>query len=109
MVDGTYMGPQNSFTFYEVDHDQGIVAIFKNEYALTIIIVGLGRVNTDPNKISYSYGDVVQLTAISNNKEYRFAYWSGDLTGDANPHNNHHGWQQKCHCDFYQRTHALTK
>ena len=54
-------------------------------YSLTIIVVGPGHVITDPNKISYSYGDMVQLTAIPNNKNFQFAYWSGDLEGTANP------------------------
>jgi len=86
MVDGTYMGPQNSFTFYEVDRDHTITAIFaKNEYTLTIVIVGAGSVTTNPNKISYSYGDIVELTAIPNNKNWQFAFWSGDLTGSTNP------------------------
>ena len=56
-----------------------------NEYALTIIVVGPGRVTTNPNKISYSYGDTVEITAVPNNKNFVFGYWDGDLTGTTNP------------------------
>jgi hypothetical protein len=85
LVDGVYMGPQGSFTFYEIDSDHNITAIFAmNEYALTIVIVGPGRVTTNPNKISYSYGEAVLLTAVPNNKNFIFAYWGGDLTGTNN-------------------------
>ena len=86
MVDGTYVGPQDSFTFDYVDSDHNITAIFApNEVTLTIIIVGPGHVNISPNKISYSYGEVVELTAIPNNRNFKFDSWSGDLTGTTNP------------------------
>lgn len=84
-VDGTYLGPQASFTFYDVQENHTITAIFaKNEYTLTIIIIGGGKVTVNPNKVSYSYGDVVTLTAIPN-KNWVFSGWSGDITSTTNP------------------------
>jgi hypothetical protein len=86
MVDGVYMGPQVSFTFYIIDSDHTITAIFaKNEYSLTMIIVGPGKVSINPNKISYNFGDIVEITATPNNKKFMFDHWEGDLTGYTNP------------------------
>jgi hypothetical protein len=84
-VDGTYMGPQSSFTFYDVQENHTIIAFLaKDDYTLTIIIVGGGEVTVNPNTISFSYGDIVTITAKPNNN-WVFSGWSGDITGTANP------------------------
>ena len=54
-------------------------------YTLTIIISGSGHVNLSPSKTSYSYGEVVQLTAIPSNYRWVFDHWGGALTGTASP------------------------
>ena len=45
-----------------------------------------GSVGKSPNKATYVYGDVVQLTA-SANAGYTFSSWTGDATGTTNPVN----------------------
>ena len=55
----------------------------KNTYTLAVTPVGSGSVtmnNTGP----YSFGDVVQLTAIPVSG-WSFSVWSGDLSGSVNP------------------------
>ena len=58
-------------------------------YTLTINInpPGAGTVNKSPNKADYNPGETVTLTAISGDGSYRFDYWSGDVSGNANPSN----------------------
>jgi len=45
---------------------------------------GSGSVTKNPNKSSYNYNEVVQLTA-SPAAGYTFSSWSGDASGTANP------------------------
>ena len=85
-VDGGYVGPQGSFTFYEVSENHDIVAFFAADvYFLTLELVGPGWITPDPNQISYSYGDIVTLTATPMKSGFVFAYWSGSLSGSVNP------------------------
>ncbi|WP_158267514.1 Kelch repeat-containing protein [Adhaeribacter arboris] len=51
---------------------------------LTITKAGNGSVVKSPDKEYYSYGETVQLTAKPASG-YRFAGWSGDASGTANP------------------------
>jgi len=55
----------------------------QNVYTLTVSAVGNGSVNLN-NSGPYHYGDVVQLTAVPA-VDWNFHYWSGGLTGSANP------------------------
>src|SRR5690606_30292810 len=43
-----------------------------------------GSVTRNPNKVTYHYGEVVQLTAIPAANWY-FSYWDGDVVSSANP------------------------
>ena len=52
--------------------------------ALTINPAGSGSVVKNPDKVTYGYGDVVQLTAAAN-QGYTFSNWSGDAGGSTNP------------------------
>ena len=52
--------------------------------ALTINPAGSGSVVKNPDKATYGYGDVVQLTAAANSG-YTFSNWSGDAGGSTNP------------------------
>jgi hypothetical protein len=54
-----------------------------NTYTLTVSIVGQGTVNLNSTG-PYSYGDVVQLTALPA-IGWSFDHWSGDLSGSVNP------------------------
>ena len=53
-------------------------------YTLTIDIVGSGSVSKDPDQSYYSFGDVVELTAVAD-LGWTFVGWSGDLSGSVNP------------------------
>lgn len=56
----------------------------QNQYTLTITIDGSGSVTKNPNQATYSYGQVVTLTAVPGSG-FMFSSWSGDLTGSQNP------------------------
>lgn len=61
--------------------DRAVMATFeREEYTLTVEVVGEGEVVIDPEKEFYLYGEKVNLTAVPAD-EWRFAGWSGDLTG----------------------------
>jgi uncharacterized repeat protein (TIGR02543 family) len=65
--------------------DTSITATFEQEkYTLLVGIVGEGSVDTVPDQTTYSYGDVVTLTAEAD-PDWTFAGWSGDLSGADNP------------------------
>jgi uncharacterized repeat protein (TIGR02543 family) len=53
-------------------------------YTLTINTVGNGTVAKDPNKSTYTSGEVVTLTATPDSG-YVFDGWSGALSGSTNP------------------------
>jgi uncharacterized repeat protein (TIGR02543 family) len=55
-----------------------------NQYTLTITTDGLGSVTKNPNQATYSYGQVVTLTAVQGTG-WAFSSWTGDLSGSQNP------------------------
>ena len=63
-------------------------ATFETQYLLTASVspAGAGSIVANPSSADgyYSSGTVIQLTAAAN-ASYHFTYWSGDLTGSANP------------------------
>jgi len=56
----------------------------QNQYTLTITLDGSGSVTKTPNQATYSYGQVVTLTAVAGTG-YMFSSWTGDLAGTQNP------------------------
>ena len=53
--------------------------------SLTLTIISAnGNVARNPNKATYGYGEVVQLT-VTPSAGWSFANWTGGLTGSANP------------------------
>jgi len=54
------------------------------QYTLTVNIVGSGSVTKNPDQTAYTYGTVVQLTAIPD-LNWTFSHWSGDLSGSTSP------------------------
>jgi len=56
----------------------------QNQYTLTITIDGSGSVTKNPNQATYTYGQVVTLTAVPGTG-WAFSSWTGDLTGSQNP------------------------
>ena len=65
--------------------DASVTAHFTpHEYTLTVHTSGNGSVTRNPDQPTYHYGDVVQLTAVPD-LDWYFDYWSGALSGTANP------------------------
>jgi len=66
--------------------NKSITAIFtqKQYYTLTIITIGNGTVNKDPDYAVYSDGENVTLTAIPD-VGWQFVEWSGDISSSENP------------------------
>jgi len=56
----------------------------QNQYTLTVTIDGSGSVTKNPNQATYTYGQVVTLTAVPGSG-WVFGSWTGDLTGSQNP------------------------
>jgi len=70
-----------------VDDNRTIdVFLIKKTYSLTIEVVGQGTVTKNPDKVTYSHGDIVELTA-NPAQDWSFTGWSGDLSGSTNPVN----------------------
>jgi predicted ribosomally synthesized peptide with SipW-like signal peptide len=55
------------------------------EYVLTVNVIGSGSVVKSPDKTTYHYGDVVQLTANPGGSGWLFDSWTGGLTGSTSP------------------------
>jgi hypothetical protein len=70
---------------YTIQDDTTITATFtQDEYTLTVNTLGSGSVDITPKKESFSYGDVVTLTATPDFNWF-FESWSGDHSGNENP------------------------
>jgi uncharacterized repeat protein (TIGR02543 family) len=81
---GDLSGSANPKTLV-MDDDKNVTATFsKNEYNISISIVGNGIVNKDPDQETYHYDDLVELTAIADSG-WSFSHWSGDINGSINP------------------------
>jgi len=86
-VDGVSVGAVSSYTFNKVTANHTISVTFKlKTYTLTTNVVGQGTVTKNPDKATYTHGEVVQLTA-NPSAGWAFNIWSGDLSGSANPAN----------------------
>jgi hypothetical protein len=82
---GDLTGNSNPTTIM-IDGNKSVVANFTitTGYTLTIIIQGSGTVIKVPDLPSYTYGQVVTLTAAPSTG-WVFNHWGGDLTGNMNP------------------------
>jgi uncharacterized repeat protein (TIGR02543 family) len=71
-------------TTVTMDSNKSVTAAFTlNTYTLSVTSAN-GTVTKNPSQATYNHGDTVALTAESA-EGYRFAGWSGDLTGTSNP------------------------
>ena len=83
---GDIIGNDNPF-FVTIVNDMRITVIFEkslfniSNYNITINIEGTGIVIVDPTKNNYTYGEIVEITAIPDTNWY-LDFWSGDITGD---------------------------
>jgi len=68
-----------------MDDDKYVIAYFtQDQYTLTINIYGSGSVTKIPDQPTYTYGQVVTLTATPV-FGWRFDHWSGAVSGSTNP------------------------
>ncbi len=83
---GDANGSENPKTVM-VTGNMNIAAYFTNTFTLTTSVspLGVGFVDKYPNKQTYAYNEVVMLVAYTEDYEYEFSYWSGDLGGSQNP------------------------
>jgi len=87
LVDGISVGPTTSYNFTNVFANHTLTATFSPiDYVVSVSEIGDGSILLDPQKSSYHFGDVVQMTA-NPASGWSFSSWSGDLTGSLNPFN----------------------
>ncbi|CCU85487.1 exported hypothetical protein [Mesotoga infera] len=78
-------GYENSTGSVNVDSDKSVnVSLVKKTYTLSTNTVGQGSVSRNPDKSTYTHGEIVQLTAIPSTG-WSFSSWSGDQAGSVNP------------------------
>ncbi|MBE3141528.1 MAG: hypothetical protein IMZ53_13210 [Thermoplasmata archaeon] len=81
---GNLSGSTNP-TSITMNGNKSVTAHFtQNQYTLTITVDGSGSVTKNPNQATYTYGQVVTLTAVASSG-WMFGSWTGDLTGSQNP------------------------
>jgi len=81
---GDLSGSTNPATI-TIDGNKAVTATFtQNHYTLTVNVTGNGQVSKFPDQATYTYGSIVQLTAAADSG-WALSYWTGDLTGSANP------------------------
>jgi uncharacterized repeat protein (TIGR02543 family) len=91
-----------------IDGDKAVTAHFtQNQYTLAITIEGQGNVSIDPDQSTYTYGTIVQLTAIPD-VGWSFDHWSGNLTGSTNPTNITIDENKAVTAHFTQNQYTLT-
>lgn len=73
----------NPKTTIVVKDDMQITAVFeKEQYTLTIVTEGGGKVIVDPLKTTYLYQEIINLEAVAD-AGWAFKEWQGDLTGEG--------------------------
>ncbi|MCB0124337.1 MAG: InlB B-repeat-containing protein, partial [Caldilineaceae bacterium] len=82
--EGALSGDANPAQLTITDNATVSAKFTKTPYTLTTSVVGSGTVTRSPQQENYQQGDEVTLTAIPA-AGWRFAGWSGDLTGTTSP------------------------
>jgi hypothetical protein len=84
---GDFTHHNNPLVFNITEHTN-IGAAFAEDIPLTLSvnIIGNGAVQLAPDQPTYSYGQVVTLTALAD-PDWLFDSWGGDITGSNNPIN----------------------
>jgi C1A family cysteine protease len=87
IVNGVAQGAITSYSFNNVNANHTISATFRaigSNFTLNVSSLGRGGVSLSPEGPTYPSGTVVTLTAGAG-PGFRFANWSGDVSGTANP------------------------
>ncbi|WP_181456421.1 carboxypeptidase regulatory-like domain-containing protein, partial [Mesotoga sp. Brook.08.YT.4.2.5.4.] len=104
----TKEGYNNANGEVNVDGDKAInVTLTKKTYTFTVNTVGKGTVTKNPDKATYTHGEVVQLTA-NPDSGWNFDSWSGDLTGSTNPVNITMNENKTVTANFSEITYTIT-
>jgi hypothetical protein len=81
---GDVSSSENPITI-TMDSNKSITAVFTQKpYTLTIIIIGNGTVNKNPDHTLYAEGETVTLTAIPD-AGWKFVEWGGNISSSENP------------------------
>lgn len=68
-----------------IDGNKKVIAVFtQKEYSVGVTTNGSGSVTRNPDKLTYTYGDSIELTATPE-AGWRFDHWEGNITGNLNP------------------------
>jgi uncharacterized repeat protein (TIGR02543 family) len=74
----------NASTTITIDSNESVTAVFEQSLGLSLTLSSNppagGTVTKSPDKTSYTYGEIVTLTANPDDGFY-FGYWSGDASG----------------------------
>jgi uncharacterized repeat protein (TIGR02543 family) len=81
---GNLSGSTNPTTITMTGNRSVTAHFTANQYTLTITTTGSGSVTKNPNQATYTYGQVVTLTAVPSSG-WAFSSWTGDLSGNQNP------------------------
>ena len=81
---GNELSTDPEYSIIAASNRQLVANFAEKTYELTIIVSGQGSIQRDPDKVLYSSGEIVKLTAIPE-VGWRFKNWSGALGGNANP------------------------
>ena len=82
LLNGSNVGSANPYSLV-MTRDWNLTAVFEPaEYTLTVNTVSGGSVTMNPDQLTYSYNDPVQLTAVPD-EGYEFVSWSGDASGTS--------------------------
>jgi len=103
---GDLTGSANPETIV-MDGNKSITANFSQDLYTLTINAGNGSVAKDPDKASYSYDEVVTLTATPD-LGYSFGGWSGDLSGALNPETIVMDGDKVVAANFNQDTYSLS-
>jgi len=101
-------GYNNSTGNVTVDSDESVdITLTRKTYTLTVNTVGQGTVTRNPDKATYTHGEVVQLTA-NPDSGWNFDSWSGDLAGSTNPVNITMNENKTVAANFSEITYTIT-
>ena len=104
---GALTGATNPTTII-MSGDQIVTASFTPiQYSITITPTGSGTVDLSPNKATYHYNDLVQLTA-NPSSGWSFGHWTGALSGSINPQSIIITGNTAVGIDFTQDQYTLT-
>jgi hypothetical protein len=99
------VGVTNETAYVPITVTNGTVIL--REFALSVTLDGSGSVTKNPNQATYTYGTVVQLTAVADTG-WAFSSWGGNLSGSTNPASITMNGNKSVIAHFTQNQYTLT-